>query len=98
MGVGSSAAYILSKVLKDVQFSIAAAADRSTQLGGGAGIPTARNDPECEGRRPKTLLQLGCRPAGTSLMSLGRTASCRIASVGHSLTRCTPPCRSEHVG
>ena len=26
---------------------------------------------ECKGRRPKTPLRLGCRPAGTSLMSLG---------------------------
>ena len=49
MGMGPSAAYILPKALKDVQFSIAAAADRATQLRGGAGIPTARNDPECEG-------------------------------------------------
>jgi len=47
--MGSSAPYILSKALKDVQFNIVAAADRATQLRGGAGIPSAHNDPEGEG-------------------------------------------------
>ena len=56
-----------SRALKDVQFSIAAAADpHPVEV---RGIPTARNDPEGEGRRPKTPLPLGFRPAGTSLMS-----------------------------
>ena len=67
MGMGPSAAYILSKALKDVQFSLAARSDH----GGGAGIHRPLNDPEGEGRWPKTPLRLGCRPAGTSLMSLG---------------------------
>ena len=49
-----SAAYILPNALKDVQFTIVAASDRATQLRGGAGIHTAHNDPECEGRWPKT--------------------------------------------
>jgi len=49
MSMGSSAPYILSKALKDVQFNIVAAADRATQLRGGAGIPSTHNDPEGEG-------------------------------------------------
>ena len=53
MSMGCSAADILPKALNDVQFSLVAAADRATQLRGGAGIPTAHNDPECEGRWPR---------------------------------------------
>ena len=41
-----------------------------SDLTDGDGIHPARNDPEGEGRRSKTPLHLGCRPAGTSLMSL----------------------------
>src|SRR4051812_23914843 len=38
---------------------------------------------------------LGFRPAdGLSVVLEGWTMLCRIASVGHSLTRCTPPWRS----
>ena len=48
-GVGPSAAYILSKALKDVQFCIVVGMDRAIQLGDGAGIHPAHNDPECEG-------------------------------------------------
>ena len=64
---GRSAAYILSKAQKDVQFSLAAWSNRA----GGARIHRPRNDPEGKERRSKTPLRLGCRPAGTSLMSLG---------------------------
>ena len=68
MGMGPSAAYILSKARKDVQFSIVA---RSICIPEELrGIHLAHNDPEREGRRPKTPLPLGFRPAGTSLMSL----------------------------
>ena len=42
-----------------------------SDLADGDGIHPAHNDPEGEGRRSKTPLRLGCRPAGTSLMSLG---------------------------
>ena len=44
-GYGPSAAYILSKALKDVQFSLVARSD----LTDGDGIHPARNDPEGEG-------------------------------------------------
>ena len=53
------------KALTDVQFSMAVGLDRAD----GAGIHPDRNDPECTGRWPKTPERLGCRPAGTSLLS-----------------------------
>ena len=59
MGMGPSAAYILPESLKDIQFSIVVALDRATQLRVAAGIHTTRNNPECEGRRPKTPERLG---------------------------------------
>src|SRR4051812_26879123 len=98
MGVGPSAAYILPTALKDVQFYIAARPGQCHPGLVGARPGASSQRPEVQGRWPKTLERLGFRPAGTSLMSLGRTTSCRIASVGHSLTRCTRPWRSEHVG
>jgi hypothetical protein len=45
----------------------------SIQDRGGACSVHPRNDPEGTGRWPKTPELLGCRPAGTSLLSLGRT-------------------------
>ena len=63
---------VLAEALSDVQFSMAAHA----AIRGGAGIHPARNDPECNGRWAQTPECLGGRPAGTSLLSLGRAATC----------------------
>src|SRR3954470_16659226 len=54
---------------------------------------------EYKGRGSKVPLCLGFRPEdGLSVELEGWTATYWIASVGHSLTRCTPPWRSERAG
>ena len=63
-----------AEALSDVQYSIAARLGRHPS--GGAYVCPARNDPECNGRWAQTPECLGCRPAGTSLLSLGRAATC----------------------
>ena len=67
---------VLAEAFSDVQFSIVARSDRAIHYTGGAGIHPAHNDPECNGRWAQTPECLGCRPAGTSLLSLGRAATC----------------------
>ena len=67
---------VSAEALSDVQFSIVAGPDRAIHFTGGAGIHPARNDPECNGRWAQTPEFLGCRPAGTSLLSLGRATTC----------------------
>jgi len=48
------------------------------------------------GDRPMTPLPLGFRPAGTSLMSLGRTTSCRLLC-GRAFPRQVCPARSNRA-
>jgi hypothetical protein len=43
-----------------------------------------------KGDGPKTPECLGCRPAGTSLWSLGRTTACRSAEAGHDPIKVCP--------
>src|SRR3954465_4253382 len=53
---------------------------------------------EYKGQGSKVPLYLGLRPAdGLSVELEGWTSAYWIASVGHSLTRCTPPWRSERA-
>ena len=67
---------VSAEALSDVQFSIVARSDRAIHYTDGAGIHPAHNDPECNGRWAQTPECLGCRPAGTSLLSLARAATC----------------------
>jgi len=86
------------KALKDVHVQhCGTVGSCHASCGDGAGIHPARNDPECEGRGAQDPERLGCRPAGTSLMSLGRATSCRIASVGRILTRCVRVCATLEI-
>ena len=74
MGMGPSASYVSSEsfVRRPVQHcGTAGSAPSRTEVVPGSN--PAHNDPECTGRWPKTPGRLGCRPAGTSLLSLGRT-------------------------
>ena len=65
---------VSAEVLSNIQFNIAAQPGWCPS-GGGLYRP-ARNDPECTGRWAQTVECLGGRPAGTSLLSLGRAATC----------------------
>ena len=67
---------VLAEALSDVQFSIVAGPDRAIHFTGGAGIPLRTTTRSAAGDGPKTPECLGCRPAGTSLLSLGRAATC----------------------
>src|SRR3954462_10341211 len=59
----------------------------------------SRTVQEYKGRGSKVPLCLGFRPADGLSVKLERwTATYRIASVGHSLTRCKAPLRSEVQG
>ena len=72
---------VSAEPLSDVQFSIATLPDRRPS--GGGMYRLARNDPECNGRWAQTPECLGCRPAGTSLLSLGRATTCWFSEAGH---------------
>src|ERR1041385_537766 len=68
-------------------------------VGGGSASPASHVlCRSTKGRGSKVPLCLGFRPAdGLSVELEGWTSAYRIASVGNSLTRCTPPWRSERV-
>src|SRR3954464_11427154 len=68
-------------------------------VGGGSSSPATHAPCRSTKDRVQSSYVLRSRPAdGLSVELEGWTSAYRIASVGHSLTRCTPPWRSECVG
>ena len=86
------------KALSDVQFSIVARSDRAIQAEVALVFTALTTTRSAKGDGPKTPEHLGCRPAGTSLLSLGRTTSCRSAEAGHDPEKCVRPELIERVG
>jgi hypothetical protein len=87
------------KALSDIQFSIAAWLGRRhpcTEVVPGSALLAMTRSAKGDG--PKTPERLGCRPAGTSLLSLGRTASCQLSEAGHYPEKCVRPEVIERVG
>ena len=90
--MGPSAPYVSaeSSVRRPVQHCGMAGPAPSMYRGGAwsALLATTRS---AKGDGPKTPECLGCRPAGTSLMSLGRATTCRSAEAGHDPEKCVRP-------